>query len=93
MLTAGLGELADELQVALVSQTSRQPQEGLLEVVVAPSELKMVCVLKGNQVKSALQQLFQASAPGTEVVVLQIPLPVKLDVLGLAAELMPILGL
>merc|ERR1719326_1993134 len=52
----GLGELANELQVRLVGKSTRQPQEGLLEVVVAP---------------------------GAKIVVLQVPLPVELNVLGL----------
>merc|ERR1719461_2637175 len=52
----GLGELADELQVPLVGEAAGKPQEGLLEVVVAPR---------------------------AEVVVLEVALPVELDVLGL----------
>ena len=51
-----LGELSNELEVALVRQSSGQPEEGLLEVVVAP---------------------------GAEVIVLQVPLSVELDVLCL----------
>merc|ERR1719262_24669 len=51
-----LGELTNKLQVALVREAAREPQERLLEIVVAPR---------------------------AEVVVLEVPLTMELDVLGL----------